>query len=157
MITRVWTQADLSEQAQLPKERIRELINDRARPSPPELETLALVLGLDDEVLRPGTELAPSDRVTARVPADRFVSVGAVSGLYRLALERVQELAGCTEGSEEEAEFARLAKVVAAYEKAVGMPEPARSSAAVDRPAPSPVCPAIDDSVQYPQGVPQPD
>ena len=59
MITRVWTQADLAHRAQLPKERIRELINDRARPSAPELETLALALGIDDEALRPGAELVP--------------------------------------------------------------------------------------------------
>jgi hypothetical protein len=33
----------------------------------------------------------------------------------------MEELAGCTEGSAEEAEFARLADVVADYEQAIGL------------------------------------
>jgi transcriptional regulator with XRE-family HTH domain len=120
MIRRVWTQTDLAVHAQLPKERIRELINDRARPSPPELETLALALGVDDQALLPGADALPSGRGFAAIPKDRFVSVGAVSGLYKLALERMEELAGCTEGSEVEAELARLAEGVATYEQAIG-------------------------------------
>jgi transcriptional regulator with XRE-family HTH domain len=120
MITRAWTQTDLAVHAQLPKERIRELINDRARPRPPELERLALALGVDDQALLPGADALSSGRGFAAIPKDRFVSVGAVSGLYKLALERMEELAGCTEGSEVEAELARLAEVVATYEQAIG-------------------------------------
>jgi transcriptional regulator with XRE-family HTH domain len=121
MITRVWTQADLAEQAQLQKERIRELINDRERPTAPELESLAAALSVEVHTLFPGSNDLPSERAVPRVPEDRFVSVGAVSGLYKLALERMEELAGCTEGSAEEAELARLVEVVAAYEQAIGL------------------------------------
>jgi hypothetical protein len=83
--------------------------------------------------LLPGADAFPSDRNLAAVPRDRFVSVGAVSGLYKIALERIGELAGFTEGSEEEAELARLAEVVATYEQATGMPEGCAS--APSRPA----------------------
>jgi transcriptional regulator with XRE-family HTH domain len=155
MITRVWTQTDLAERAQLPKGRIRELINDRERPTAPELERLAAALSVEVHTLLPGSDDLPSEQAVPRVPEDRFVSVGAVSGLYKLALERMEELAGCTEGSAEKAELTRLAEIVATYEQAVGVPEPARRSAVLHRPAVNIVSVAIHGSVQNLQGSPE--
>jgi hypothetical protein len=49
-------------------------------------------------------------------------SAGLSADVYRMALERIEALSGCTEESEEEQELIHWAEIAAAYERTVSTP-----------------------------------